>query len=37
VSVPVGIKNLHATKGIGMITGSHAHEDFALEKDDVAA
>jgi aspartyl-tRNA(Asn)/glutamyl-tRNA(Gln) amidotransferase subunit A len=34
--VPVGIKDLHAVKGIRMVLGSHAYEDFVPDEDDVA-
>ena len=34
--VPVGIKDLHAAKGIRMTMGSRAYEDFVPEEDDVA-
>ena len=34
--VPVGIKDLHAAKGIRMVLGSHAYEDFVPDEDDVA-
>ncbi|MBA4115673.1 MAG: amidase, partial [Rubrobacter sp.] len=34
--VPVGIKDLHAVKGIRMVLGSHAYKDFVPDEDDVA-
>ncbi len=34
--VPVGIKDLHAAKGMRMVLGSHAYEDFVPDEDDVA-
>ncbi len=34
--VPVGIKDLHAVKGVRMVLGSHAYEDFVPDEDDVA-
>ena len=34
--VPVGIKDLHAAKGIRMTMGSHAYKDFVPDEDDVA-
>ncbi len=34
--VPVGIKDLHAAKGMRMTMGSRAYEDFVPEEDDVA-
>ena len=34
--VPVGIKDLHAAKGIRMAMGSHAYKDFVPDEDDVA-
>jgi len=34
--VPVGIKDLHAAKGIRMTMGSRAYEDFVPDEDDVA-
>jgi aspartyl-tRNA(Asn)/glutamyl-tRNA(Gln) amidotransferase subunit A len=34
--VPIGIKDLHATKGIRMTMGSHAYKDFVPDEDDVA-
>ena len=33
---PVGIKDLHAVKGVRMTLGSHAYEDFVPDEDDVA-
>ena len=34
--VPVGIKDLHAVKGVRMVLGSHAYKDFVPDEDDVA-
>ena len=34
--VPVGIKDLHAVKGIRMVLDSHAYKDFVPDEDDVA-
>lgn len=34
--VPIGIKDLHAVKGIRMVLGSHAYTDFVPDEDDVA-
>ncbi len=34
--VPVGIKDLHAVKGVRMVLGSHAYADFVPDEDDVA-
>ena len=34
--VPVGIKDLHAVKGVRMALGSHAYKDFVPDEDDVA-
>ena len=34
--IPVGIKDLHAAKGIRMVSGSHAYKDFVPDEDDVA-
>jgi len=34
--VPIGIKDLHAAKGIRMTMGSHAYKDFVPDEDDVA-
>jgi aspartyl-tRNA(Asn)/glutamyl-tRNA(Gln) amidotransferase subunit A len=34
--VPVGIKDLHAVKGVRMVLGSHAYRDFVPDEDDVA-
>ena len=34
--VPVGIKDLHAVKGVRMVLGSHAYENFVPDEDDVA-
>ena len=34
--VPVGIKDLHAVKGVRMVLGSHAYTDFVPDEDDVA-
>lgn len=32
--VPVGIKDLHAVKGVRMALGSHAYEDFVPDEDE---
>ena len=34
--VPVGIKDLHAVKGVRMVLGSHAYKDFVPDEDDVS-
>lgn len=34
--VPIGIKDLHAVKGVRMVLGSHAYTDFVPDEDDVA-
>jgi len=34
--VPVGIKDLHAVKGVRMVMGSYAYKDFVPDEDDVA-